>query len=224
MNRDETLAVRGGEPAVARRAEHALGSDRRSRRRGPAARARVDGARSARDQPAHARLRDRDERRRGAAASRIAPAVRCRTSWSPTRNGRIGWSLMGQVPVRASYDSTLPHSWRAPGGGWTGWRAPEEYPRVVDPASGRLWTANARDDRCRHLARVPRRRRLRPRRARAQIRDDLLALQTATRRGHAGDPARRPRAVPHALARSAARAARRAPRSPTIRCARRRGN
>jgi penicillin amidase len=58
--------------------------------------------------------------------------------------GHIGWSLMGQVPVRASYDSTLPHSWREPGGGWTGWRAPEEYPRVVDPASGRLWTANAR--------------------------------------------------------------------------------
>jgi penicillin amidase len=95
-------------------------------------------------------------------------------------NGRIGWSLMGQVPVRASYDSTLPHSWREPGGGWTGWRTPEEYPRIVDPGSGRLWTANARtidiDTWLAFLgdggydlgARA------------AQIRDDLLALQTAT--------------------------------------------
>jgi penicillin amidase len=94
--------------------------------------------------------------------------------------GRIGWSLMGKVPMRASYDTTLPHSWRVPGGGWTGWRAPEEYPRVVDPASGRLWTANARtidvDTWLKFLgdggydlgARA------------AQIRDDLLALQTAT--------------------------------------------
>lgn len=59
-------------------------------------------------------------------------------------SGRIGWSLMGQVPIRVNYDSTLPHSWRAPQTGWTGWRAPQEYPRIVDPASGRLWTANAR--------------------------------------------------------------------------------
>jgi penicillin amidase len=58
--------------------------------------------------------------------------------------GHIGWSVMGQVPVRANYDPTLPASWRAPGTGWTGWRTPEEYPRIVDPAAGRLWTANAR--------------------------------------------------------------------------------
>jgi penicillin amidase len=58
--------------------------------------------------------------------------------------GRIGWSLMGQVPVRANYDSTLPTSWRVAGTGWTGWRTPEEYPRLIDPAAGRLWTANAR--------------------------------------------------------------------------------
>jgi penicillin amidase len=51
---------------------------------------------------------------------------------------------MGQVPVRANYDSTFPASWRAPDTGWTGWRTPEEYPRIVDPPTGRLWTANAR--------------------------------------------------------------------------------
>lgn len=59
-------------------------------------------------------------------------------------NGRIGWSLMGQVPVRSNYDTTMPASWRTPGTGWIGWRTPEEYPRIVDPASGRLWTANTR--------------------------------------------------------------------------------
>jgi penicillin amidase len=58
--------------------------------------------------------------------------------------GRIGWSLMGQVPVRANYDSTLVTSWRAPETGWTGWREESDYPRLVDPPAGRMWTANAR--------------------------------------------------------------------------------
>lgn len=95
-------------------------------------------------------------------------------------SGRIGWSVMGQVPVRASYDSTLPHSWREPGGGWTGWRAPEEYPRVVDPASGRLWTANTRTiDTETWLAFMGDGGYDLGARA-AQIRDDLLALPTAS--------------------------------------------
>jgi penicillin amidase len=58
--------------------------------------------------------------------------------------GHIGWSLMGQVPVRGDYDSTVPSSWRTSGAGWVGWREPEEYPRVVDPPNARLWTANTR--------------------------------------------------------------------------------
>ena len=94
--------------------------------------------------------------------------------------GHIGWTVMGQVPVRANYDSTLPASWRAPGTGWVGWREPDEYPRIIDPPSGRLWTANARTlDAIAWLqflgdggydlgARA------------AQIRDDLLALPAAT--------------------------------------------
>jgi penicillin amidase len=87
---------------------------------------------------------------------------------------------MGQVPVRASYDSTLPHSWREPGGGWTGWRTPEEYPRVIDPASGRLWTANARTlDTETWLAFMGDGGYDLGARA-AQIRDDLFALPTAT--------------------------------------------
>lgn len=94
--------------------------------------------------------------------------------------GRIGWSLMGQVPVRSNYDSTVPFLWNTLGAGWTGWRTPEEYPRIIDPAAGRLWTANARtidietwlsfmgDGMYDNGARA------------AQIRDDLLSLTSAS--------------------------------------------
>jgi penicillin amidase len=58
--------------------------------------------------------------------------------------GRIGWTLMGQVPVRTNFDPNVPSSWRAPGTGWTGWQPPQAYPKIVDPPSGRLWLANAR--------------------------------------------------------------------------------
>jgi penicillin amidase len=95
-------------------------------------------------------------------------------------SGKIGWSLMGQVPVRANYDSSLSASWRQPNTGWIGWRTPEEYPRIVAPPSGRLWTANDRvidaeswlnflgDGGYDLGARA------------AQIRDDLLAIDQAT--------------------------------------------
>lgn len=95
-------------------------------------------------------------------------------------HGRIGWSLLGQVPVRANYDSTLPSSWRAPGTGWTGWRTPQEYPRVIDPAAGRLWTANTRTiDAETWLAFLGDGGYDLGARA-AQIRDDLLALPSAS--------------------------------------------
>jgi penicillin amidase len=94
--------------------------------------------------------------------------------------GRIGWTLMGQVPVRGNYDSTMPYLWNTPDAGWNGWRKPEEYPRIIDPQSGRLWTANARtvdvetwlsfmgDGMYDNGARA------------GQIRDNLLALESAT--------------------------------------------
>lgn len=94
--------------------------------------------------------------------------------------GHIGWSVMGQVPVRANYDSTLPASWRTPGTGWIGWRAPQEYPRVIDPAAGRLWTANTRTiDAETWLAFLGDGGYDLGARA-AQIRDDLLALPGAS--------------------------------------------
>jgi penicillin G amidase len=59
-------------------------------------------------------------------------------------NGRIGWTLAGQVPLRGGeHDSRLPID-GATGGGFIGWLAPADYPRISDPADDRLWTANSR--------------------------------------------------------------------------------
>ncbi len=58
-------------------------------------------------------------------------------------DGNIGWTIAGQIPARADYDSMVPADWSA-APGWTGWRSPDEYPRVYNPDSGRIWTANSR--------------------------------------------------------------------------------
>ena len=58
--------------------------------------------------------------------------------------GRIGWTIMGRIPKRTGFDGFLPVSWADGKHGWQGYLAPEEYPRVIDPEVGRIWTANAR--------------------------------------------------------------------------------
>jgi penicillin amidase len=60
------------------------------------------------------------------------------------RSGRIGWSVYGSLPRRVGLDGQLPSSWADGSRGWSGWLNDAEYPRIADPASGRLWTANAR--------------------------------------------------------------------------------
>ncbi|GAB3793320.1 penicillin acylase family protein [Dyella agri] len=61
------------------------------------------------------------------------------------RAGHIGWTIAGNgIPLRNSQDPLLPADWSQPGSGWAGWVAPSQYPRVLDPADGRLWTANNR--------------------------------------------------------------------------------
>lgn len=59
-------------------------------------------------------------------------------------DGHIAWTIAGRIPVRRGYDPSLPAYWDKPGVGWTAWLEPAKYPRVVDPAEGRLWSANAR--------------------------------------------------------------------------------
>ena len=58
--------------------------------------------------------------------------------------GSVGWTIMGRIPRRVAYDSSLPASWADGRAGWHGWLTPDEYPRVVDPEAGLIWTANNR--------------------------------------------------------------------------------
>ena len=60
------------------------------------------------------------------------------------RSGGIGWSVYGSIPRRHGLDGQIPASWSDGSRGWSGWLTDAEYPRVVDPADGRIWTANAR--------------------------------------------------------------------------------
>lgn len=59
-------------------------------------------------------------------------------------DGRIGWTIAGRIPARSGYDPNRPASWARAGVGWQGWLDAREYPRIVDPPGGRIWTANAR--------------------------------------------------------------------------------
>lgn len=58
-------------------------------------------------------------------------------------DGNIAWTIAGKIPVRADYDPLRPADWSTHGG-WTGWLAPDDYPRVINPEGGRIWTANTR--------------------------------------------------------------------------------
>jgi len=60
------------------------------------------------------------------------------------RSGRIAWTLYGALPRRIGFSGYFPESWADGWRGWNGWLTPAEYPRIVDPPDGRLWTANAR--------------------------------------------------------------------------------
>jgi penicillin amidase len=57
--------------------------------------------------------------------------------------GRIAWTIVGRIPRRVGFDGRLPTSWADGSRRWDGYLAPEEYPRIIDPEGGRLWTANA---------------------------------------------------------------------------------
>jgi penicillin amidase len=60
------------------------------------------------------------------------------------RSGRIGWTVYGSIPRRVGLDGARPSSWADGSRGWSGWLDTTEYPRIVDPPDGRIWTANAR--------------------------------------------------------------------------------
>ncbi|MGB5331574.1 MAG: penicillin acylase family protein [Woeseiaceae bacterium] len=58
-------------------------------------------------------------------------------------DGNIGWTIAGKIPRKSGFDAMLPADWSEEHG-WQGWLDGDEYPRVNNPQSGRIWTANAR--------------------------------------------------------------------------------
>jgi penicillin amidase len=59
-------------------------------------------------------------------------------------DGRIGWVMSGWIPGRRGFDSRSPAVWAEAGVGWTGALEESLRPRVIDPADGAIFTANAR--------------------------------------------------------------------------------
>ncbi|RZL37132.1 MAG: hypothetical protein EOP35_09465 [Rubrivivax sp.] len=59
--------------------------------------------------------------------------------------GRIAWTVIGAMPRRiGGEDIDRPQDWSDGRARWQGYLTAAEQPKIVDPADGRLWTANAR--------------------------------------------------------------------------------
>ncbi len=61
-----------------------------------------------------------------------------------TDEGTIAWTIIGTMPRRVGFDGALPTSWADGSRRWDGWLDKSEYPRIVEPEEGLLWTANNR--------------------------------------------------------------------------------
>ncbi|MEM5310642.1 penicillin acylase family protein [Paraburkholderia sp. JHI869] len=126
----------------------------------------------------------------------VADALRAaQTFGMPTQNfmvadaqGHIGWTLAGPLPRFA--DAAADGGAAAlPGlpfrsdtyAGWQGYLPPDAYPMRIDPAAGRIWTANNRTLPLDEAARIGDSGTDLGARA-TQIRDDLLALPHASER------------------------------------------
>jgi penicillin amidase len=59
------------------------------------------------------------------------------------RDGHIGWVIGGPIPKRFGHDGVLPASWADGTKGWDGYLPADQFPRIIDPPPGRIWTANA---------------------------------------------------------------------------------
>ena len=60
------------------------------------------------------------------------------------RTGGIAWTIAGRIPRRKGFDGRTPTSWADGSRMWDGWYTPGEYPRIVNPESGVIVTANNR--------------------------------------------------------------------------------
>lgn len=59
-------------------------------------------------------------------------------------DGRIGWVVSGVIPNRVGFDGTIPVSWADGEASWDGALPESLRPRLLDPPSGLLYTANNR--------------------------------------------------------------------------------
>lgn len=57
--------------------------------------------------------------------------------------GRIAWTIGGAMPRRVGHDGLTPVSWADGTNKWDGYLSSIEFPRIVNPEGGRIWTANA---------------------------------------------------------------------------------
>jgi penicillin amidase len=100
----------------------------------------------------------------------------------PTQNlvvadhaGAIGWTIAGRLPRRVGYDGRLPSVWSYGDRRWDGYLPAAEYPRIINPAPGQLWSANNRPVGGAEVAKLGDGGYAAAARAR-QIRDDLTAI------------------------------------------------
>jgi penicillin amidase len=70
--------------------------------------------------------------------------VPCQNLVCVDQEGRVGWTIIGRIPKRVGFDGRRPTSWADGTARWDGWLPADERPTVVDPQTGRLWSANAR--------------------------------------------------------------------------------
>lgn len=95
------------------------------------------------------------------------------------RAGAIGWTIAGRLPRRVGFDGRLPVSWADGRCRWDGYLPPADYPRVVSPRSGQLWSANNRHIGGSGYARLGDDGGYAPAARARQLRDDLAALSGA---------------------------------------------
>jgi len=58
--------------------------------------------------------------------------------------GRIAWTYTGKIPIRRGFDGSISLSWADGRAGWFGFIEPDRLPRIVNPPSGFLVSANQR--------------------------------------------------------------------------------
>lgn len=60
------------------------------------------------------------------------------------RDGRIAWTIAGQIPRRRGGDASVPRLSTDPTVGFDGWVTGADRPVVANPQGGQIWTANSR--------------------------------------------------------------------------------